>query len=105
MVPLIWTAPAQHDLDEVFDYYDSLSPIAAKSYSEEIINSVDLLALFPEMGPKEPSLEHLNRNYRYVSVLRRYKVIYLFENDICSIMMVWDCRESPELLKNSDRFQ
>ena len=56
------------------------------------------------MGPLEPSLEHLERNYRYVLVQHRYKMIYLFENEVCSILMIWDCKKNPKLLLNSDRF-
>ena len=105
MVSLIWTELAQRDLDEIFRYYDTISIKVAIAYSEEIIKAGDLLVFFPEMGPMEPVLCHLGRNYRYILVLRRYKLIYLFEDEVCSILMVWDCRESPELLKNSDRFQ
>lgn len=59
----------------------------------------------PEMGPKEPLLEQYNRNYRYVLVQRRYKLIYLYENETCSVLMVWDCRQNPQALENSDRFE
>ena len=59
----------------------------------------------PEMGPKEPELEYLKRNYRYVLVLRTYKLIYLYENDVCSILMVWDCRQNPKRMKDSERFE
>ena len=104
MVQVIWTELAQLDFDEIFHYYDSFSSKVAISYSEEVIRTTDLLELFPEMGPQEPLLTHLERNYRYVLVFRRYKIIYLFENDVCSIMMVWDCREDPKSLLSSDRF-
>lgn len=105
MVQLIWSDLAQHDLDEIFRNYESLFLRVAITYMEEIIRAGDLLEFFPEMGPKEPALSHLDRNYRSVLVLRRYKLIYLFEDNVCSILMVWDCRESPELKKNSDRFK
>jgi len=105
MVQLIWSDRAQQDLDEIFRYYESFSLKVAIAYMEGIIKTGDLLVFFPEMGPKEPALSHLDRNYRSVLVLRRYKLIYLFEDNVCSILMVWDCRESPELLKNSDRFK
>lgn len=102
---MIWSDLAQLDLDEIFRYYESFSLKVAITYLEEIIKAGDLLEFFPEMGPKEAVLSHLDRNYRSVLVLHRYKLIYLFEDNVCSILMVWDCRESPELLKNSDRFK
>lgn len=105
MVQLIWTAPARQDLEDIFRYYDALSHRVAVAYSEEILKAGDRLKQMPEMGPKEPNLEQLNRNYRFVLVLRRYKLIYLFEKEFCSILMVWDCRQNPKQMKNSDRFE
>ena len=104
MVQLIWTEQAQLDLEEIFRYYDTFSRKIAISYLEDIIKAGDFLEFFPEMGQKEPVLNHLGRNYRYMLVLRRYKLIYLFEDNICSILMIWDCKKNPELLENSDRF-
>ena len=57
------------------------------------------------MGPSEPMLKHLKRNYRYVLVLSRYKLVYLYENNVCSILMVWDCKRNPKDLKKSERFK
>ena len=59
----------------------------------------------PEMGPREPLLEKYDRNYRYVIVQRRYKLIYLYENQTCFILMVWDCRRNPKQLEGSARFE
>ena len=59
----------------------------------------------PEIGPKEPLLEQYDKNYRYVLVQHRYKLIYLYENETCSILMVWDCRQNPNTLKDSERFE
>lgn len=101
---LEWTESARQDLEEIFQYYGSLSHKVAMSYMEELLKAGDRLEQMPEMGPKEPELEHLNRNYRFVLVLRTYKLIYLFENEVCSILMVWDCRQNPKALKDSDRF-
>lgn len=102
---LEWTEQARQDLEEIFQYYDTLSHKVAILYSEELLKAGDRLRRMPEMGPKEPELEHLKRNYRYVLVLRTYKLIYLYENEVCSILMVWDCRQNPKLMRDSDRFE
>lgn len=104
MVQVTWTDQARHDLEEIFRYYNTLSHEVAINYAEEIINAGNRLEMIPEMGPKEPLLDHLNRNYRYVLVLRRYKLVYLYDNNTCFILMVWDCRRNPKNLKNSKRF-
>ena len=106
MVKVIVTPSAIKDAKEIFSYYESLSSHSfAKKLLKEFIAYARRLELMPEMGPKEPLLEHLNRNYRYVLVQRRYKLIYLYENETCSILMVWDCRQNPKQLQSSDRFE
>ena len=105
MVQLNWTEEARGDLAEIFRYYNLLSPKVAISYSEEFMKAGDRLEQMPEMGPKEPMLKRLKRNYRYVLVLNRYKLVYLYENNVCSILMVWDCKRNPKDLKNSERFK
>ena len=105
MVQLIWSKEARQDLEEIFRYNSTLSLKVAMTYSEELLKAGERLKQMPEMGPKEPYLEQLNRNYRYVLVLHTYKLIYLYENNVCSILMVWDCRQNPILLKSNDRFE
>ena len=95
MAVVNFTPSAQNDAKDIYQYYDLYSHQAAEKLMEEIFAAVRRLEQFPEMGPKEPTLEQLGRNYRYVLVLRRYKLIYLLENDVCSILMIWDCKAAP----------
>ena len=95
MVKVILTPFARDDAKSLFFYHYSFSQSAAQTLR---------LMLFPEMGPLEPSLEHLGRNFRYVLVQRRYKLIYLYENEVCSLLMIWDCKKNPRLLLSDDRF-
>jgi plasmid stabilization system protein ParE len=81
MVKVILTPFARDDAKSLFFYHYSFSQSAAQTLREEIIIAARRLLLFPEMGPLEPSLEHLGRNFRYVLVQRRYKLIYLYENE------------------------
>lgn len=104
MVKVVWTSPARQDVENIFRYYDVLSHSFAKSLTEEFLDASKRLQLMPEMGPIEPLLEQYHRNYRYVLVHRRYKLIYLYENQTCSILLVWDCRQNPTWLEQSDRF-
>ncbi|MBQ8958832.1 MAG: type II toxin-antitoxin system RelE/ParE family toxin [Bacteroidales bacterium] len=104
MVQVIWTPLAQEDVEDIFNYYNSISNRVAQAVAEEIFDAANHLETMPEMGTIEPTFAHLHRNYRYLVVLRRYKLIYLYENQVSSILMVWDCRQNPELLKHNDRF-
>lgn len=105
MVKVVWTPSARQDVESIFHYYDKLSHRVAKALVIELLDAARQLQLMPEMGPKEPILEFLHRNYRYVLVRRHYKLIYLYERQICSILMVWDCRQNPSLMEQSDRFE
>lgn len=105
MVKVVWTSSARQDVEAIFRYYDGFSHSFAKRLMEEFLDAARRLMPMPEMGPKEPLLEQYNRNYRYIVVIRRYKLIYLYENETCSILMAWDCRQTPNSLKNSDRFE
>ena len=104
MVQVIWTTPARQDMEELFRHCDALSHKKATLCMEEFLEAADNLAQMPESGPKEPVLAHLKRNYRYLVVLHRYKMIYLYENNTCYILMIWDCRRNPKTLKTDNRF-
>lgn len=105
MVKVIVTPSATKDAKEIFSYYESRSSHSfAKKLLKEFIAYARRLESMPEMGPKEPLLRRYHRNYRYVLVQRRYKLIYLFEKETCSILMVWDCLQNPNALRNSDKF-
>ena len=103
MVQIIWTPLAQEDVASVFRYYEKYSIHFAQRIVEEIFCRANGLEKMPEMGALEPILEHLGRNYRYLLVFRRYKLIYLFEHETCYILMLWDCLSNPNLLRDSDR--
>ena len=53
-------------MEDIIRYYLPISQRVAITYAEELIKAGDRLEQMPEMGPKEPLLEILNRNYRYV---------------------------------------
>ena len=106
MVKVIVTPSAIGDAKEIFGYYESCSSRRfAKQLLKEFIAYARRLEQMPEVGPKEPLLEQYDKNYRYVLIQRRYKLIYLYEKQTCTILMVWDCRQNPKRLKNSDRFE
>ena len=101
MVKVKWTPLARSDVENLFHYYEDISIRFAETIIDEIFKATGYLEMMPELGPKEPIFSHLKRNYRYLVVLRRYKLIYLYENNTCYILMVWDCRNSSEVLRNS----
>lgn len=105
MVQVIWTTLAQDDIAKLFHYYEQYSNRFAQRFVEEIFQRANMLEMMPEMGSLEPLCEHLKRKYRYLLVFRRFKIIYLYEHEICYILMAWDCKNNPELLRNSERLK
>ena len=103
MVQVIWTPSAQEDVAKLFHYYEQYSNRFAQRFVEEFFQRASMLGMMPEMGSLEPLCAHLNRNYRYLLVFRRFKIIYLYEYGACYILMVWDCKNDPNLLQNSER--
>ncbi|MBR6092446.1 MAG: type II toxin-antitoxin system RelE/ParE family toxin [Bacteroidales bacterium] len=101
MAQIIWTELARSDVENIFHYYETISSLLAETIVDEIFDSVYYLKKMPEIGAKEPLFSHLRRNYRYLIVRKRYKLIYLYENNKCFILMVWDCKNNPELLRKS----
>ena len=105
MVKVMVTPSAIADAKGIFSYYEAcFSHGFAQKLLKEFIAYARRLEPMPEMGAKEMMLAHLKQNYRYVLVFRRYKLIYLFEDNVCSILMVWDCKRNSKDLKNSSRF-
>ena len=100
MAQIIWTELARIDIENIFHYYETISSLLAETIVYEIFDSVYYLKKMPEIGAKEPLFSHLRRNYRYLVVRKRYKLIYLYENNKF-ILMVWDCINNPELLRKS----
>ena len=100
MAQIIWTELARSDIENIFHYYETISSLLAETIVYEIFDSVYYLKKMPEIGAKEPLFSHLRRNYRYLVVRKRYKLIYLYENNKF-ILMVWDCINNPELLRKS----
>ncbi len=101
MAQIIWTELARSDVESIFHYYETISSLLAETIVYEIFESVNYLKKTPEIGAKEPLFSHLGRNYRYLVIRKRYKLIYLYENNKCFILMVWDCKNDPELLRKS----
>lgn len=56
-------------MDEIWDYiaYDLLNPSAAKSTVDSILDAVDQLESFAEMGPLLSSIANVNGDYRFLA--------------------------------------
>jgi plasmid stabilization system protein ParE len=95
-VNLIWTQVAQDDLEEVIGYIRNENPSVAKSFSKLLIDQVELLADFPELGHVVP--ERDDPQIREIGY-RNYRIIYrlTLAKDIVEIVRIWHAaRGTPE---------
>ena len=100
MALIIWQDAAVCHLRAIYDYYrENASAEVAARILLDLQNAPDILASFPEAGSEEKGFSHLSSNLRYLVVRKNYKIIYLYENNICSILAIWDVRQNPEQLQ------
>lgn len=97
-----WSPTAGNQLDEIFTFEMKRSQRFAAKVYKAVVEQTEGLAIFPEKGAKELSLECLQLEYRRIVVLRRYKVIYRFNpsEERVDVVAVWDCRQNPETLRD-----
>ncbi len=98
---ILWTAQAQKDLKEIFNflYSTSQSKEIAKKVVQKIKNKVNSLStISAESGQIQAGLDSVY-TYRYL-VVGNYKVIYRVENQIVVIVnTIFDTRQDPSKLK------
>ena len=94
---LRWSRLADLDLQAAHSYLQERSPSAARRFAAEILQAVDRIREYPEIGGVARDLSPLGR-YRHW-VCGRYRIIYLLDDEILWILRVWDARRDPEDLR------
>jgi addiction module RelE/StbE family toxin len=75
---VVWTEPAETDLDELFDYIARDAPIYAEQYIDRILEAVIKLAELPRVGRKVPEAD--SNNIREL-IVQSQRVIYAIDDD------------------------
>ena len=92
---LIWTERALADLAEIIRHYreDEHSPEAAKKVGAAIIERIEVLQSFPDIGPRSP---HKDGVYREV-LCYDYRIFYRVEHPVRVVFIarVWHGRQKP----------
>ncbi len=99
MASVSWTETAQNDLIEVYSFISAQSFAQADAVIDLIIEKVNVLERFPEMG--KPVKELPERDYREL-LIKTYRVIYRIEEDFVYVLTV---HHSARLLKNNPAFK
>ena len=94
-VKVFWTEFAINQLEQIFDYFKYTASIkVSKKIISGIIDSTVLLEKNPCIGTREPLLENRKKEYRFI-VKGNYKIIYFVEGNFVKISSVFDCRQNP----------
>lgn len=94
---IVWTDPAIEDLRAIVAYISANDPAAAHKVGSDLLETVDLLARFPLIGP--PYLADRSGRIREV-VCWSYRIFYRVSADrkIVEILTVWHgSRDEPRL--------
>lgn len=70
---ILWSEPAERDLDDLIGYIALDDPGAAKELLHHVLAAVEHLASFPDLG--RPT-EDLGRPYRELVSVRPFRIIY-----------------------------
>jgi plasmid stabilization system protein ParE len=85
----------RRDLDEVWDYIAADSPSAADRLIAEIVEALDNLVPFPELGHRR--LDLTSRPLRFILV-REYLVAYAPDEKPLWVVAVMQGRRSPRVM-------
>jgi toxin ParE1/3/4 len=95
---LVWTEPALSDLECIRDYIKRDSEYYADRFVERIIEAVEGLKKFPEMGRWVPETE--GENIREL-LFHNYLIIYRVETD--SILILTVIHSARDLAQRIDK--
>lgn len=82
---VLWTEPAETDLDELFEYIARDSPIYAEQFTARILEAIVKLADFPRIGRRVPEAD--SENIRELIVQSR-RVIYAIDDEMDTIYIL-----------------
>ncbi len=85
MITLIWSEQALFSLEEIVEFISRDSECYAKSFTAKIIEQVENLTAFPELGRKVP--EFNDRKIREL-IFHNYRIVYLVKEDSVNILYV-----------------
>ena len=85
MAELVWVEPALSDLDEIADFIAIDDPEAARRLVSRVLDHIEKLAEFPELGARVPEL----RRSRYRQIVEPpCRVIYRFDGERVYVLHV-----------------
>ena len=85
-IKITWSREALQDLEDIIAYISKDSEYYAKNFATKIINSIEILKSFPEIGRVVP--EHNNSQLREL-IYRNYRIVYYAEKVKVEIVTIF----------------
>lgn len=85
MAKLKWSLESISDLENIYNYIATDSPIYARHQIEHIFQAVERLRRFPESGRHLPEFQHLP--HREI-IVDSYRVIYRYESGNNEVVVI-----------------
>jgi len=102
---IIWTDFAIENLKKIFDYYaENATRKVAHKIRKQILLLTKQLIDYPESGQIELDLQKLGQGHRYL-VSGNYKIIYRIDQHQVIISDVFDTRQEPIKMNDSNRMK
>ncbi len=92
---VIWTIPAQDELELIYEYYSLKSETVADKIVDAILSRVHQLRKFPLSGQEEELLKKVNKGHRYIAE-GNYKIMYRISGSLVYITDVFDTKQNPQ---------
>lgn len=96
--PLVikWKRAARKNARSIYAWYKKEMGLrAADKFMNGILDTVNLLALNPNMGFAEPETETCKRNYRSFVEHKNHKILYYVEKNCIHIADIWPNSQNP----------
>lgn len=87
---VIWTNKAKAQLKAIYNHHKTITPQGAKNIKDDILKTAGELVF-----AKQYQQDEIEPEFRRI-IVRHYKLIYSIENDIISILRIFDTRKNPQ---------
>jgi toxin ParE1/3/4 len=85
-IKIIWSKGALKDIEEIISFISKDSTQYATRFASKIIDSIEVLKTFPEIGRIVP--EYDNKNLREI-IYRNYRIVYKTSEGIAEIVTIF----------------
>lgn len=96
---VVWHPSASVDFDEAVDYvFQQFGWAASKKQYEEVLETVNHISVFPEIGVLSEGITYLGNVVRVFNI-RRNAIVYAIGETQITIIVFWDNHQNPVRLK------